>query len=338
MSDIRHLVVADATSVLVSTQMLSVHGPGDWPTTPDAEWMDDTARTYAETFQVQWAEQRVPSPLAFSPTSATPQDSELVAAFSKLSELLAWIWISADSRALRFEGVRTLELALSLPEPGNLVGALNLWRWAVSSPAFDRREALQRAVTLSVFKGADLQQTASILKNARWFLDLAQRDAVAEALSTRRQVREAALSTAASVASRASDATSKAFDRVALQIAAAVGIILAQNKSLLDPVSAARLLAAVIGLLIASGLLSTWFDFRYISQSLQAFKHDLQAYRETLSSEDIAAVIALLSLSTAEQQNTRRWKVSILLHAIVIAAILATIVVMLNGNVLRVFP
>lgn len=103
----------------------------------------------------------------------------------------------------------------------------------MGSPAIDRRDALQRAVTLSVYRSEDFGQSQSILKNARWFLDLAHSDAVAEALATRRQAREAALSKATEAANKAADATGNAFDRVALQIAAAAGIIFAQYKALL---------------------------------------------------------------------------------------------------------
>jgi hypothetical protein len=337
-SDVRHLVVADATAVLVSTPVLLVHGPVDWPAAPTEEWMDDAAAAYAQTFQSHWADLRIPSPIAYTAILSPAHDSELTAAFRRLAELLAWSWLSVDSRHLRFEGVRTIEFKPLFPETGSLESTLSLWRWAVSSTGADKREALQRAITLSVFTVTDLQQTPSILKNARWFLDLAQRDAVAEALSTRRQVREAALTMAAGTASRASDATSKAFDRVAIQVAAAVGIIFAQYKALLDPTSAARLLAAVVGLLVVSGLLSVAVDFRFIAQSLRAFKHDLHAYRETLSSDDIAAITKLQSLTRASEQNCQRWKAAIVLHAVVIAAILAAIVVMLQSQILRLLP
>ncbi len=109
-------------------------------------------------------------------------------------------------------------------------------------------------------------------------------------------------------------------------------------KSVLDTTSAARLLAAVVGLLLISGLLSIGLDFRFISQTLNAFKQDLQVYRETLSSDDIAGIAALESLTKAAQQNSQRWKITILLHSIVVAALLASIVVMLHGHVLQLFP
>lgn len=335
---VRRLVVSDAKATLTSTHVFVVHGPTDWPAAPEGEWTDDATAAYARAYQHQRGDLAVPSPLAFVPAADRASDKELTTALSRLASLLAWSWMSVDSRNLRFDGVRTLEFRPFLPLSDTLDSTISLWSWAVSSPGMDRREALERAITLSVFREDDLRQAPSILKNARWFLDLTQRDAVTEALATRRQVREAALSTAAAVASRTADASSKAFDRVAVQIAAAIAIIFAQYKSVLDVVSAGRFLAAVVGLLIISGVLSVGLDFRFIANGLGAFKQDLQVYRETLSDEDVEAVTTLSSLTQAALQNRRRWVAAVALHIIAIAAVLAATGVILQGHFLTVFP
>jgi hypothetical protein len=300
--------------------------------------MDPAAAAYADIFQAQWGAMRLPSPLAFMPRDNGSMDAEISDRLRQLTALLCWSWMSVRSDSLRFEGVRTIEFPLFLPSGGDLEDVLTLWRWAVGSPTIDRREALQRAVTLSVYKSEDFGQSRSILKNARWFLDLAHRDAVAEALATRRQVREAALSKATETATKAADATAKAFDRVALQIAAAAGIIFAEYKALLDAVAAARLLGAVLGLLLISAFASLWFDFRYIAQGLSAFKEDLKAYRETLSEDDITAIADLTSLRRVATQNRRRWAAALVLHCAAAFGVLAAAGLLLNGQYLRVFP
>jgi len=335
---VRHLVVENGATTLVRTLIVVVHGPNEWPSEPGQDWMDDLASAYADTFQAQWADRRLPSPVAFAPIANATPDVDTTTAFTKLSSLLAWSWMSVDSKTLRFDGVRTVQFDPFFPDPANLDASLTLWRWAVSSPAMDRHEALQRAITLSLFAPKDVDQAPSILKNARWFLDLSQRDAVAEALTTRRQVREAALSTSARVASTAADATIKAFDRVAVQIAAAVGIIFAQYKNLLDPVPAARLLAAMVGLLLLSSYVSVGLDFRFIAQGLRAFRQDLQVYREILSSEDISEVSELKSLTSARRQNRRRWIASGVLHGVAVLAIVAAMGLMLHGQFREVWP
>lgn len=332
------LIVADVTDTLVVTDGLVVGGSSQEPARAVGDWLDEDATAYAEVFQVAWGASRLPSPLAFVPHGPLSQDRDLSCRFRDLAALLCWAWLSSSPERLSFEGLRTVEFPLGVPEHYDLDGTIMLWRWAVSSTSMVRREALHRAITLSVRDPDDLSQVHSILKNARWFLELAERDAVAEALATRRQVRDAALKRAAETAARASDAAGKAFDRVILQIAAAVGIIVAQYKALLDPTAAARLLGGVLGVLLVSAFASLWFDFRYIAQGLARFREDLKSYRETLSEQDIDAIAGLKSLSVVDAQNSTRWKAALVLHGAACLVVVAVIGLLLQGDLRRLFP
>jgi hypothetical protein len=244
----------------------------------------------------------------------------LAEALRRMALTAAWCWMASEVDAngfLRFEGARILEVSSSELNAECFDDVLDLWQWAVAASDPDRRDALHRAIA----EAGDLNKPRPILRNAKWLLDLARRDAVVEAMSTRRSVRDAAFAAGRAAVDSSTAAAIKAFDRIVLQIGAVAGIVFAQSKALLDQQTAARLIALAGTLTLGFGLASYFLDFPAALAPLKYLETDLTVYRDSLSEDDLSAIKNMDSVVKARQLVCfRRWT-SVGVHLIVIGAI-----------------
>jgi hypothetical protein len=323
------LLVMDAGHASLVTTALLIHGPEQWSEQATEPVWTDGARRYWETFLGD-RQPSAPPPTALSVVEQYGFDnvSRLLCYWC---HALAWWWLAtgavqkSDRLQLHFEGARSLDVTLVTEPLTDCRPSLQVWRWATETADFDRREALQRSVSLAVFDAADLRDSAPILRNAKWLFDLARRDAVAEAGAARRTAREAALAVARATSDATTATGAKVLDRVIVQVAAAAGILVAQAKALLDAPTAARLLAAVIGLLLVTGLVAVFIDFPAARRPIRNFRADLQLYREVLSQDDLDVVSGMQSVTAAERQVQKQ------------RAVAGVVVVLVTGLVLWTF-
>lgn len=231
----------------------------------------------------------------------------------------AWVWLAerheleGTTVALTFDGARVVQVDLSKPpQAGDDV--LQLWEWATTDTDPARREAIQQAASLALREPGDLgQQARPVLRTARAFFDLGRRQGVTELLAARRAARDAALSSgrAASEAGRATAA--KTLDRVIVQLAAGVGLLVAQRNALVETELARILLWLVFGLIVATGLLAVAVDIPSARATVNALGKDLEHYSDVLTTDDEAALNSLPSVASAKEAISRAMWASIVL-------------------------
>jgi hypothetical protein len=249
----------------------------------------------------------------------------LVDALQTKSSILCWSWLastlSTDGRIARFDGARIVEIDLTAEVGlGDTAGTLELWNWAFDTDGLERVDAVQRAVSLAVYKSADLGLALRILKTSKWLFDLSRRSLLAEALSARRSLRESALGIARATSDSAAAIAGKATDRAIAECAVALGIIVAASSAKLDPITAGRLLLAVAGLVLVTGVTPLVSDLPAAKATLRTFEEDLMHFREAMSDDDIAEVKAMSSLRVVSRRLCwQTWAMAISTGVIVLA-------------------
>jgi len=239
----------------------------------------------------------------------------------------AWCWLASNfdmAGHVTFEGARVLDVDVQGLGPEGVHETLELWQWAVASLDADRREALHRAITFGFHDAADLRHPQQILRNAKWLLDLARRGAVAEALSTRRAVRDAAFGACRAAVDGCSSAAGKAFDRTLVQLGAITGLFVAQSKALLDARTAAQLITLAGALLLVSAVANLLLDYGAATTPLRNFLADLDLYRDALSESDVKEIRDMKSVQRTASFVSQRRLASAAIHggALVVSALL----------------
>jgi hypothetical protein len=311
-ADRQRLIVQDSSSDSIECGNITIHGPDVFPDmkvvappTPveyAAAWFDDSRRN-------------MPPPTWFGTLNQEGlEDTGRV--MNGIAEGLCWLWLatgldgdpsSSDDVRIEFDVPTTSSVVIRAePRDGRPVDTLNLWEWVTSSPDPLRREAFQQAVGLSVHAPDELTKRVSQIESAaRYLLKVAQGTLVAEVLSSRRAAREAALAMARSVANDARTIGRATFDRAIVQVAAAIGILLANKGNLVNQNVATWLFGAVFALLIATALTAFCFEFRGADAAISTFDLDLESWHEVLSNDDIEEIKGLSSVKDARVQLRR---------------------------------
>jgi hypothetical protein len=199
-----------------------------------------------------------------------------------------------------FEGQRLARFDLAAGPRERVDDELALWEWAMEERDPGRYYAVQRAVALAVFDSADLPHAARpALGTARTLLNALRQDQMAEAMATRRSVRDAAMVAGRAAAEAGRTAGAKSLERVIVQAAAAAGILIARSGDALSPSAATLLLLLVGALLVASGVIALVAEYPAAFKLLDSFRDDLHLYRDSLSKQDISAIEEMKSLRGA---------------------------------------
>lgn len=190
------LVIQNAGDSWIAAGGLLVHGPDVHPALPTWSLSDD-AVAYRQTW-LRGSREKAPPPTWTSPTSNDGLN-DVVALLEGATGLLVWLWLATEAKVegapirARFEGMRPVEIDLELGATIQPLEAVALWEWATSTTDPARREAIQQAVSLSIRDEKDLARGFTpVLRTARYLLRISQQGIIAEALATRRTVREAA--------------------------------------------------------------------------------------------------------------------------------------------------
>jgi hypothetical protein len=164
-----------------------------------------------------------------------------------------------------------------------------------------------------------------VQRTARYLLQVTEQGLFTEALATRRSIREASMALARTTGDAVRSAARSTFDRALVQVAAGVGLLLANRANAISTGWTAILLLAVLLLTGANAWAAFAYEFPSVSRTVSAFRNDLDAYREVLTPEDLKEIKALPSLVEAETDITRAreatWRVLIVV-AITLAALL----------------
>lgn len=271
---------------------------------------------------------RLPIPAGLVPAE---EGGELLRAIGPLmtgvAAALAWLWLadevdtSADVPSVSFEGQRLARFDLAAGPRDKVEDEITLWEWAMEERDPGRYYAVQRAVALAVFDSADLPHAARpALGTARTLLNALRQDQMAEAMATRRSVRDAAVAAGRAAAEAGRTAGAKSLERVIVQAAAAAGILIAKSGNALSPSAATLLLILVGALLVASGVIALVAEYPAAYKLLRSFRDDLALYRDTLSEQDIKAIEKMESLEGARRAITTSLVVTI---AVLLAALIA---------------
>lgn len=320
----QRLVVQDAGKQTLHATGIVVHGPDISPAAPtydDLAWQE-----YRENW-LAGDRASIPAPGAFlqrldSTGSAGDLAGDLVPLWRSIAHGLAWLWLASGARVERdqvtatFEGARRLDLDLSAaPAPAGADDTVTLWRWAVATVDSVRHDSVQQAVTLGVRDAADLASAAGpVLRTAKLLHRVAGQGVVAEAMATRRSARAAAITAARASGDAARAASRGVLDRVLAQLTAALGILLVNQRNLLDHGMALTLLWAILAWTVVTAIVAFLVEFPSARRGLDAFCTDLEQYRDTLVSDDIEAIKDLASLKAARLELKRaRWIAAVLL-------------------------
>lgn len=321
----QRLVVHDAGSAVISAAGLSLHGPDVFPgiVQPPGNHGEDYARAWLRADQLG-----APPPRWIDPIESDGLE-DIEQLLHGISACLCWLWLAVNAEVhdsevvARFEGLRPVELPVELNPTTDSDDALALWEWSTSSTDALRRESVQQAISLSIRDARDLiDGFGPVLRTARYLLRISQQGIVAEALATRRTAREAAMAIARESGDAARSSVRKAFDRVLLQLGAAVGILLANREALLDKSTATWLLIAVLVFAAITAIATFTIEFPSVTHGLKAFELDLQHYRDTLPEEDLSHIREMATLTDARNQVRRSRTAALIL--IVKAALAAS--------------
>jgi hypothetical protein len=267
---------------------------------------------------------------------------EVAGLLTGLAWALCWAWLALELRTdtggtviASFQGARTVEVALRVEPRVQAAPELALWAWAISSVDSRRREALQQAVSLGVRRTEDLVDAAvPVQRTARYLLHVIEQGLFTEALTTRRSIREAALGLARATGDATRSAARSTFDRALVQVAAAVGLVIANRANAISMGTTVVLLLAVLALLGANAWSVFSYEFPTVARMVAAFRADIDAYREVLTPEDLREIKALPSLAGAEDDLTRARQATtrVLVGAVVVVAVLLGAILVLGPS------
>lgn len=322
------LVVGDADADAIRALDLCVRGPKALESAPPS------GELTAFGFSPQWWSAhrrgwpRLPVPEAVIPVAAKTGPLQAVRPLLRgVGAALAWLWLADEVDASRaiprvsFEGQRLAQFDLPALPRETVVDELAFWAWAMEEQDPGRYYAVQRAVALAVFSSADLPKAARpALGTARTLLNALRQDQMAEAMATRRSVRDAAVAASRAAADAARAAGAKSLERVIVQAAAAAGILIAKSGDALSSSAATLLLILIGSLLVASGVIALAAEYPAAYGLLRSFGDDLFLYRDTLSEQDITAIEKMESLKRARRAISISLAVTI---AVLVAALVA---------------
>ena len=277
---------------------------------------------------------RLPIPEALVPTEESGEFLRAVGPLmTGVAGALAWLWLAEevdaaeDVPSVTFEGPRLARFDLAAGPREQVGDEIALWEWAMEERDPGRYYAVQKAVALAVFDSADLPHAARpALGTARTLLNALRQDQMAEAMATRRSVRDAAVAAGRAAAEAGRTAGAKSLERVIVQAAAAAGILIARSGDALSPSAATLLLLLVGALLIASGVIALAAEYPAAFGLLGSFRDDLSLYRDTLSEQDITAIEEMESLKGAQDAITISLTVTIVVLFIALIALGVAIV------------
>lgn len=283
-----------------------------------------------------------------TPSALLPVDDEsslaLSAALVGSSNAIAWVSlasakeIATSSIEVLYQGVRDVRMDLTCPPSATYeqaLSALRLWEWCSAGQDVMRFDAVQRAITLAATTADDLAEAAeAVLRTSRTLYEVAARGVIAEALSARRSGREAAANAARTAAAAGREAATKATERSLGMMAAAAGVVFATLSKVLDWRVAVAALVILIFFLVGASVIALCIDFRSATDGLEAFDSDLNAYRETLGSDDIASLKRLEVLKMAKRVVARSVVAAMAVYWIstVLAALFVGILIWTNWS------
>jgi hypothetical protein len=322
------LVVSDAGANALAAKDLHVCGPEAMGSAPEPGELT-TFR-----FSGQWWDTHrsglppLPIPDGLVPAEEGSGSLQAIGLLTRgIGAALTWLWLADEVDASRdipsasFEGQRLARFDLPACARDHVDDELALWTWAMEEQDPGRYYAVQRAVALAVFSSADLPNAARpALGSARTLLNALRQDQMAEAMATRRSVRDAGVAAGRAAADAGRTAGAKSLERVIVQAAAAAGILIAKSGDALSSSAATLLLVLVGALLVASAVIALAAEYPAAYGLLGSFRDDLSLYRDTLSEQDITAIEEMESLKGARRAITISLAVTV---AILLAALVA---------------
>lgn len=307
---VNRLVIEDAGGQWLTAGGIAIHGPDAQPRQAsgyDAEpwqvyrrtWLTDDRNT-------------LPPPPAALPSAH--QGLESIAEFlSQVSQALCWAWLATSTQISPGKFLMTLEhssfLQVDLTRLAPSVGlddAMRLAEWSTASPDYMRRDSVQQAISAVVTgPGVLFESARRVLKTAMLLLKLAQSGAVAEAFASRRATVQAAVDAARATSDAARGAARSSSDRAFAEIAAGVGIILANSGSLINAAIAHGLILLVAVLAIVTGVTAYAFEYPAARHTLESYERDLSAFGSVVTDEDAKEIKSLASLKQARDDVRR---------------------------------
>jgi hypothetical protein len=333
-SAFNRLVIGDAEGMQLRAANLLVHGPDIFP---EPHY---NSNGLGEDYRARYLDEHhrnLPTPWSLNPVAVEGLDA-LAAKLRGIAFALCWLWLAdsiqmPDRHTVRatYIGQRLVLVDVKPNETVQLDPMLDLWTWTVDGAQPGRVAASRKAITFSVNDAADLGDAAvPILQSATYVFELAQQDLVQEAFTARRAAREAAIDAARAAADRARSAARSVVDRALLQVAASVGVLVANKGNVIDKGVATWLLLAVLVLIIGTTAVAFGFEYPGAEHGLTTFRKDLATYRDTLTSEDIARINKLSSLGDADREIGRA---KITTAGALVGAALVVILVLLGVRV-----
>lgn len=319
------LVVADAGDGSLRAGSLRVCGPaaapwqGEWPTGAQAEWWEEH----------HGGEPSLPAPAGIVPGERDGEGlEEIEPMLVGIARALAWLWLadavdaSRDIPRVQFVGQRVVDVVLETTPADSASDEIALWGWATGEPDPGRYQAVQQAIALAVFSESDLPHAARpALRTADTLLKALRENQLAEAMATRRSVRDAAIGAGRAAADAGRAAGAKSLERLVVQAAATAGILIAQSGDALSGAATSRLLLLIGMLLIASGAIAVLVDYPTAYGILRSFKQDLYLNRDTLSEEDIEEIESMESLKEAHRKITASCVITVVVLLIALGAL-----------------
>lgn len=302
------LVVGDGGDAWIAAPGLVVRGPdADSAPVPD-ERVSEEDRGWL--LEVRPGAPPLPSPAGVAPTAHEGFD-EVHALLIGTAKNLCWWWLAEEADAdaapprVRFVGQRVAQISLMGAPAESAADEIALWNWGTESTDPGRRGVVQQAVALAIFGPDDVPEAARpALRTAQTLLKNVRSRELAEALATRRSVREAAIAAGRTAAEGGRTAAAKALERVLVQAAAAAGILIARAADKLSAAASLRLLGLVAALLAMSALLAFVVDFPAARSAITRFRQDLALYGDTLAEGDLDKLRDMHALTDADSRVT----------------------------------
>jgi hypothetical protein len=229
---------------------------------------------------------------------------------------------------LHLEGMRTVDVPLVAdPSPEEMSEALQLLDFAQSDDASDRREALVQAASVAVGAGGLQRASGAVLRTAKSLLNLSRRHLIQEAFAARRAAHDSAVAATRTSADAAIEAAYKARDRVLVQVAAGVGVAIANATKVVSHLVAAGLYVVLVSGLAVVLLMALNIDFPVAARGLDRFVADLSHYSDALDEADVARIGELESVTGAYATIAQSRCSVIILCSAVIAMVVAVAII-----------